>query len=218
MTSFTISMDLPEIMAQRAKESSFPIIKVKLGSPDDEAIVAAIRKATPAKLRLDANAGWSREKALEIIPRLVDYDIEFIEQPLPADDLDGLRWLHGKLKEQKIVMPIFADESVKTAHDVASLAGAVDGVVVKLMKSTGIREAVRCIHTARSLDMQVMMGCMVETSVGVTAAAHLGSLCDYIDLDGPMLINNDPYDGVSYQGANLSVPDRPGLGILRRNG
>lgn len=218
MTSFTISMDSPEIMAQRAKESGFPIIKVKLGSPDDEAIVAAIREATPAKLRLDANAGWSREKALDLIPRLVDYDIEFIEQPLPADDLEGLKWLHGKLKEQKVPMPIFADESVKTSRDVASLAGAVDGVVVKLMKSAGIREAVRCIHTARALEMQVMMGCMVETSVGVTAAAHLGSMCDYIDLDGPMLIKNDPYDGVNFQGAKLTVPDRPGLGILSRNG
>jgi L-Ala-D/L-Glu epimerase len=217
MTSFTIAMDSPELMAQRARESNLPIIKVKLGSPDDDAIVAAIRGATNAKLRLDANAGWSREKAMQIIPRLVDYDIELIEQPLATDDIEGLRWLNRKLKKQNITIPIFADESVKTSHDVAVLAGAVDGVVIKLMKSEGIRESLRAIHTARALDMQVMMGCMVETSVGVTAAAHLGSLCDYIDLDGPILIKNDPYSGVEYVGAKMKLPDLPGLGVILKS-
>jgi L-alanine-DL-glutamate epimerase-like enolase superfamily enzyme len=217
MTSFTIAMDSPELMAQRARESNLPIIKVKLGSPDDETIVAAIRGATNAKIRLDANAGWSREKAMQIIPRLVDYDIEFIEQPLATDDIEGLRWLNRKLKKQNITIPIFADESIKTSHDVAALAGAVDGVVIKLMKSGGIQESLRAIHTARALDMQVMMGCMVETSVGVTAAAHLGSLCDYIDLDGPILINNDPFNGVVFEGAKLLLPDLPGLGVTLKS-
>jgi L-Ala-D/L-Glu epimerase len=213
LTSFTIAMDSPEAMAQRAKESGLPVIKVKLGSPDDEAIVAAIRKATTAKIQLDANAGWTREKALEIIPRLEQYGIELIEQPLATDDIDGMRWLNRKLKKQNVKVPIYADESVKNSRDVAALAGAVDGVVIKLMKAEGIREAMRAIHTARALDMQVMMGCMVETSVGVTAAAHLGALCDYIDLDGPILINNDPYNGIVYEGAKIHLPDRPGLGI-----
>jgi L-alanine-DL-glutamate epimerase-like enolase superfamily enzyme len=216
ITSFTIAMDSPELMAQRAMESGFPIIKLKLGGPDDEAKVAAVRRATNAKLRLDANAGWSREQALQLIPRLRNYDIEFIEQPLAADDIEGLRWLHRKLRSLKIDVPIFADESVKKSHDVAALAGAVDGVVIKLMKSEGLREAMRAIHTAHALDMQVMMGCMVETSVGVTAAAHLGPLCDFIDLDGPLLINNDPYSGVFYQGAKLILSDRPGLGVSRK--
>jgi len=218
MTSFTIAMDSPEVMAQRARESGLPIIKVKLGSPDDEAIVAAIRAATNARLRLDANAGWSREKAIQIIPRLEDYDIELIEQPLATEDIEGLRWLNRKLKKQNIKIPIFADESIRTSHDVAALAGAVDGVVVKLMKSEGIREALRSIHTARALDMQIMMGCMVETSVGVTAAAQLGALCDFIDLDGPILIKNDPFNGVIYQGAKLLLPDLPGLGITYKTG
>jgi L-alanine-DL-glutamate epimerase-like enolase superfamily enzyme len=213
LTSFTIAMDSPEAMAQRAKESGLPVIKVKLGSPDDEAIVAAIRKATTAKIQLDANAGWTREKALEIIPRLEQYGIELIEQPLATDDIDGMRWLNRKLKKQNVKVSIYADESVKNSRDVASLAGAVDGVVIKLMKAEGIREAMRAIHTARALDMQVMMGCMVETSVGVTAAAHLGALCDYIDLDGPILINNDPYNGIVYEGAKIHLSDRPGLGI-----
>jgi L-alanine-DL-glutamate epimerase-like enolase superfamily enzyme len=216
LTSFTIAMDTPAVMAQRARESGFPIIKIKLGGSDDEAIVAAIRRATNARLRLDANAGWSREQALQLIPRLGKYGIEFIEQPLAADDIEGLRWLRRKLRSQKIDIPIFADESVKTSHDVAALAGAVDGVVIKLMKSEGLREAMRAIHTARALDMQVMMGCMVETSVGVTAAAHLGSLCDYVDLDGPILIKNDPYEGVIYQGAKLILSDRPGLGVIKK--
>jgi L-alanine-DL-glutamate epimerase-like enolase superfamily enzyme len=216
LTSFTIAMDAPDVMAQRAKDSGFPVIKIKLGSSDDEAIVAAIRRETNASIRLDANAGWSREKALKLIPRLVDYGIEFIEQPLAIEDIEGLRWLHRKLRSQKVDIPIFADESVKTSHDVAALAGAVDGVVVKLMKSEGIREAMRAIHTARALDMRVMMGCMIETSVGVTAAAHLGSLCDYIDLDGPILINNDPYEGVIYHGAKLILSNRPGLGVIKK--
>ena len=210
LTSFTIAMDEPAKMAERAAESRLPIIKIKLGSPDDEAIVAAIRQVTSARLRLDANAGWTREQAITLIPRLAQYGIEFVEQPLPKGDIEGLRWLGS----QKLGAPIFADESVKTARDVAALAGAVDGVVIKLMKTGGLREARRAIAVARSLDMQVMLGCMIESSVAVTAAAHLAPLCDYVDLDGPLLIKNDPYDGVTYDGAQLRLPDRPGIGVI----
>jgi L-alanine-DL-glutamate epimerase-like enolase superfamily enzyme len=213
-TSFTIAMDEPEVMARRAAESGYPILKVKLGSADDEAIVAAIRKACPARLRVDANAGWSREQAADLIPRLAQYDLEFIEQPLKAGDIEGLRWLKQRLKG--VEMPIFVDENVKTAKDVAAHAGIVEGVVIKLMKTGGIREAMRAIHTARAHEMQIMLSCMVETSVGVTAAAHLAPLCDYADLDGPLLIKNDPYRGVQYQGARLSLPDLPGLGVSGR--
>lgn len=215
-TSFTIAMDKPEIMAQRASESGYPIIKVKLGgSADDVAIVAAIRNATSARLRVDANAGWTRDLALELIPRLADYDLEFVEQPLAADDLDGYSWLKENLRIQKIRLPIFADESVQTSKDIARMAGAVDGVVVKLMKTEGLREAIRAIHTARAHDMQIMLSCMVETSVGVTAAAHLAPLCDFIDLDGPLLIKNDPYRGLGYIGASITLPDSPGIGLER---
>ena len=198
------------MMAERAHASNMPIIKIKVGSSDDEAIVSAIRSACPAKLRVDANAGWNREQATRLIPRLAQYDLEFIEQPLPVGDIEGLR----QLRAQKLGLPIFADESIRSARDVAAHAGAVDGVVIKLMKSCGIREALRAIHTAHALDMQVMLGCMVETSIGVTAAAQIASLCEYADLDGPLLIQNDPYQGVTYQGANLIIPDRPGLGVL----
>ena len=210
LTSFTIAMDEPALMAQRARESGLPIIKVKVGGPNDEAMVAAIRNATNAKLRVDANAGWTREQAAAMIPRLAQYDLEFIEQPLPVGDIEGLRWLRA----QKFGLPIFADEPVKTARDVAAHAGAVDGVVVKLMKTGGIREALRAIHTARALDMQVMLSCMVESSVGVTAAAHLAPLCDFADLDGPLLIRNDRFKGVHYDGARMVLPEGAGLGVV----
>ena len=215
LTSFTIGMDEPEVMAEQAKASGHPILKVKLGSEKDEQIFAAIRQVTDARLRADANAGWSREKALEMIPRLIDYDLEFIEQPLAVDDVEGFFWLKEKLRQQKVTIPVFADETAKTSHDVAKLAGAIDGVVVKTMKSEGIREALRMIHTARAHDMQIMLSCMVESSVGVTAAAHLAPLCDYADLDGPLLIRNDPYHGLKYEGAKFSLPNAPGLGVER---
>lgn len=215
LTSFTIAMSEPEEMAEQAKTSGYPIIKVKLGSENDEAIVSAIRNVTEAKLFVDVNAGWSREQALETIPRLVEYDLELIEQPLPVEDVEGYFWLKEKLRSWKINIPIFADESVKTSHDLPKLAGAIDGVVVKTMKSEGLREALRMIHTARAHDMQIMLSCMVESSVGVTAAAHLAPLCDYVDLDGPLLISNDRYRGLEYDGAKISLPDGPGLGLRR---
>jgi L-alanine-DL-glutamate epimerase-like enolase superfamily enzyme len=215
LTSFTIGMDEPEVMAEQVKASNYPIIKIKLGSEKDEAIVAAIRKATNAKLMVDANAGWTREHALQMIPRLIDYDLELIEQPLAVDDVEGYFWLKEKLRAQKVNIPIFADETAKTSHDVVKLAGAIDGVVVKTMKSEGIREALRMIHTARAHDMQIMLGCFIESSVGATAAAHLAPLCDYADLDGPLLIKNDPYRGLKYDGAKFTLPDGPGLGLVK---
>lgn len=208
-TSFTIAIDDPELMAERARQSAWPVIKIKLGGENDEAIVAAIRRASSARLRVDANAGWSREQAAALIPHLAAYGLELVEQPLPVGDIDGLRWM----RSLNLGLPIFADESIKSARDVAAHAGAVDGVVIKLMKTGGIREALRAIHTARSLDMQVMLSCMVESSVGVSAAAHLAPLCDFVDLDGPLLIKNDPYRGIHYQGAKICLPELPGLGV-----
>jgi L-Ala-D/L-Glu epimerase len=215
-TSFTIGIDEPEIMAERAKTCGFDLIKIKLGSPDDLAIVKAIRNATDARLLVDANAGWTRQQAADLIPQLAEFDLVLVEQPLPKGDIDGFRELRQKMKSSGVRVPIFADESVKTAREVAAHAGAVDGVVIKLMKTGGLREAIRAIHTARALDMMIMIGCMVETSIGVTAAAHLAPLCDLADLDGPLLIRNDPYSGVEYDGSRLLLPDRPGLGVTKR--
>jgi len=216
-TSFTIAIDTPEVMAERAVASGFPILKIKLGSPDDEAIIAAVRRACDedgrhVRLCADANAGWTVEQALDLIPRLAKYDLEMIEQPLPADDIEGLRRLHA----QNFGLPIYADESARTSQEVAALAGVVDGIVVKLMKTGGLREALRTIHTARAHGMGLMLSCMVESSVGVSAAAHLAPLCDFADLDGPLLVRNDPYLGVQYAGARLLLPDRPGLGLQPR--
>ncbi len=218
LTSFTIGIDEPHVMAQQASEAGHPVLKIKLGGEEDEARVKAIRAATSARLRVDANAGWSREQALRLIPRLAEYDLELIEQPLAVDDVEGYFWLKQRLRALRVNVPIFADETAKNAHDVAKLAGAVDGVVVKTMKSEGIREALRMIHAARAHDMQVMVSCMVESSVGVTAAAHLAPLCDYADLDGPLLVKNDPYRGLKYDGAKMILPEGAGLGVERRAG
>ena len=211
-TSFTVAMDEPAAMAERARESGFPIIKIKLGSGDDEAdeaTVRAIREATAARLTADANAGWTFEQAARLIPRLAQYGLEFIEQPLAVGDVEGLR----RLRALRLGVPIFADENVRTTRDVAAHAGAVDGVVIKLAKTGGIREAVRAIAAARDLGMQVMMGCTIESAVAITAAAHLAPLCDYADLDAPLLTANDPFVGLRYDGARLILPDGPGLGV-----
>jgi L-alanine-DL-glutamate epimerase-like enolase superfamily enzyme len=212
LTSFTIALDTPEAMARRAAATRMPILKIKLGGPDDEQVLAAVRGASPARLRVDANAGWTRAQAAERIARLARLDLELVEQPLAVGDIEGLRWL----RDQQLGVPIFADESIRTAQDVAAHAGAVDGVVIKLAKSGGICEAVRAIATARDLGLQVMIGCMIESSVGVTAAAHLAPLCDLADLDGPLLVSNDPYVGVAYEGARLVLPEAPGLGVKPR--
>jgi L-alanine-DL-glutamate epimerase-like enolase superfamily enzyme len=216
LTSFTIAMDAPAVMAQQARQSGYPLLKIKLGSPDDESIIAAIRQATGARLRVDANAGWTPQQALELIPRLARYDLELVEQPLPAADHAGLRWLRQELRQRGVALPIYADESAQTSSDVAALAGAIDGVVVKLMKTGGLREALCTIHTARAHGLGVMLSCMVESSLNVTAAAHLASLCDYVDLDGPLLIANDPFTGLAYDGARLTLPSTPGLGVRLR--
>ncbi len=207
-TSFTIAIDRPEVMAARARESGWPILKVKVGAGNDVASVRAIRGATNARLRLDANEGWTREQALSLIPQLAEYDIEFIEQPLAREDWEGLRWLKARVS-----VPIFADESAQTERDLPKLAGAIDGVVVKLMKTGGLRGALKTIAVARALDLKVMLSCMVESSVGVTAAAHIAPLADTVDLDGPLLIANDPFVGLRYEGARILLPDAPGLGL-----
>jgi len=213
LTSYTISIDEPAVMADRARESGMSLLKIKVGTGKDLEAVRAIREATSARLRVDANAGWNREQAVQLIPPLAELGVEFIEQPLAMGDIEGLRWLHA----QRLGLPIFADENVKTAQDVAAHAGAVDGVVIKLAKTGGIREALRAIHTARALGLQVMIGCMVETSLAVAAGAHLAPLCDYADLDSPLLVANDPFEGLVYDGARPVLTDRPGLGINRKS-
>ncbi|TDA67923.1 MAG: dipeptide epimerase [Chloroflexi bacterium] len=215
-TSFTIAIDTPEAMARMAAENRhMPIIKVKLGSDDDESRLKAIRAARPdARLRVDANAGWSLQEAIYQVQALESYDLEMIEQPLPKDQIEAM----GEVQTHTH-LPLVADESVQTLQDVERLAAAgVRGINLKLMKVGGLTPGLRILKRARELGLQVMLGCMVETSLGTTAMAHLAGLADWLDLDAPLLVSNDPFDGVTYSPTlDLSIPDRPGIGVQLKN-
>lgn len=213
MTSFTIGIDEPDIIRQKVREAAgFPILKVKLGTGDDLTIIRTIREETDATLRVDANAGWTEAQAIATINALANFNVEFVEQPLPPDDRDGLRRVR-----ERVSLPIIVDEHVMTASDIPRYAGCADGINIKLMKCGGLREALRMIHVARAHGLRVMLGCMIETSVAITAAAHLAPLADYADLDGHLLITNDPYRGVSVDRGRLILPDGPGLGVEERD-
>ena len=212
-TSFTIGIDAPEAISRKVEEAElYPVLKVKLGTDDDRAIMGAIRKATKKPLRVDANEGWkNKETALENIKWLEQEGVEFIEQPLPAADLDGTAWLR-----ERINVPLIADEACRRLFDVPRLQQAYDGINIKLMKCTGLHEAAKMIYTAKACGMRVMLGCMIETSVGITAAAQLTPLVDYADLDGNILISDDPFVGVKVLDGKLELPDRPGIGIFEK--
>jgi L-alanine-DL-glutamate epimerase-like enolase superfamily enzyme len=188
------------------------VIKIKLGSDDDEARVAAIRRARPdATLYIDANAAWTAEEAIAQIRRIAAYDLALIEQPTAKDDIEGM----GQV-QAAVDVPVVADESLQTLADVDRLAAAgVRGINLKLMKVGGVGPGLAIIHRARELGLQVMLGCMVETSLGVTAMAHLSGLADWLDLDAPLLIRNDPFSGLQYDDqAQIHLPSRPGIGVL----
>ena len=214
-TSFTLGLGpVAEVEAKaRAAAARFSILKLKLDADEAGclALVRAVRAAVDSRLVADANCAWTVEQALRLIPALADLGLEWIEQPLAEDDLEGLERLH-----QASTLPIFADEPVRTARDIARLAGRVDGVNIKVMKAGGLREAQRMIAVARAHDMQVMLGCMIETSLGITAAAHLAPLVDWADLDGNLTLTNDPFVGVGVEGGELTLPDGPGLGVVPR--
>jgi L-alanine-DL-glutamate epimerase-like enolase superfamily enzyme len=213
-TSFTIALTAPDELPARVREAAqYPILKIKLGGTHDLATVQTIREHAPStRIRVDANAGWTAEQALDLVPQLAELGVELIEQPLAVGDHEGL----ARLKRARLGVPIVADESVRTAADIVALAAVIDGVNIKLMKTGGIAGALEAIHVARSCGLKIMLGCMIETSLGVTAAAHLAPLADSVDLDGPLLIGNDPFEGVQFEGANLRLPDGPGLGAVPR--
>ena len=212
VTSFTIGIDEPEAIRRKVRAAAgYPALKVKLGSANDLEIMRTIRGETDARIRIDANAGWTVDQAVEMVDRLSDYDVELVEQPLSPGSPEEWRRVR-----EAASMPIFADESVLVSQDVPAMAGLVDGVNVKLMKSGGIREALRLIHTARAHRMGVMIGCMIETSVAITAAAHLSPLADYADLDGNLLISNDPFSGATVRQGRLILPEGPGIGVTPR--
>ena len=211
-TSFTLGIDTPDNMRQKALLArDYPIFKVKVGTKHDLDNLKAIREVSSATIRVDANTAWTPKEAIKMINALAPYDIEFVEQPIAPHDLAGL-----KLIRENVSVPIIADESCVTVHDIPRLAGCVDGVNLKLMKSNGITNVLKMIHVARAHSLRIMLGCMIESSLAITAAAHLTPLVDYADLDGHLLIDNDPYKGVKVVNGKLVLPDRPGLGVEKQ--
>ncbi len=208
-TSFTIGLDTPINMAKKALVArDYPILKIKVGTKHDLDIIKAIRDVTDATIRVDANTGWTPKEAIKNIAAFAPYNIEFVEQPVPAHDLAGL-----KLIRDNVPLPIIADESCVTVEDIPRVAECVDGINIKLMKCGGISHALKMIHVARAHNLRIMIGCMIESSLAITAAAHLTPLVDYADLDGNLLIDNDPYTGVTVEKGKLVLPDGPGLGV-----
>ena len=212
-TSYTIGIDNKEIIKTKIDEASdFKYLKIKLGTEHDKELIETIRSATNKPLYVDVNQGWKdKHKALEMIKWLVEKDVILIEQPLPKENIDDIAWLN-----EKSPLPIIADESVKRLKDIDKVKGIYSGINIKLMKATGLREALLMINKARDYGLKIMLGCMTETSCAVSAAAHLSSLADWIDLDGPLLISNDLFDGISYINGEIKLGKLPGIGLIKK--
>jgi L-alanine-DL-glutamate epimerase-like enolase superfamily enzyme len=214
LSSFTIAIAASEreLREKVQQADEYPVLKIKLGTDHDEDIVRTVRAAAPGKiLRVDANAAWTAKHALRMIDVLVECGVEYVEQPLPAHDLEGTRFVRDRS-----ALPVICDESCVTATDIPKLVGVADGINLKLSKCGGLREALKMIATARAHGMLVMAGCMIETSLGITAAAHLAPLLDYADFDGAALLSDDPFVGATIAGGHIRIPDEPGLGVRRR--
>lgn len=211
-STFTIGLDAPDRIKAKVKEADqFPILKVKLGTDRDLEILQAIRDATDKELRVDANCGWTVKRALRMLPILDEFGVTVLEQPLPPHDHDGLAAVTAQAD-----IPVIADESCLTTVDIPPLVGKVDGINIKLAKCGGLREALRMIAVARAHGLMVMVGCMIETSLGITAAAHFTPLADIVDLDGAALLADDPFVGARIDGGQVTLPSEPGLGVRRR--
>jgi|SRR5690606_31712835 len=213
LSSFTLGIDEPEVMRAKLREAAdYPILKIKVGTPRDEEVLALIRDEAPnARVRVDANTAWTVKEALAKLPLLEAYDVELVEQPLAPDDLEGLQLLRARSP-----LPIIADESCRTAADIPRLVGRVDGINIKLAKCGSLREALRMIAAARAHRMQVMLGCMVESTLGIAAALQLAPLVDYVDLDGAALLANDPFRGPGLEpDGRMRFNTEPGLGVAR---
>ncbi len=212
-TSFTIGIDTPVEMAKKALlAQEYPILKIKVGTKHDVEILKAIRNVSSAVIRVDANAAWTPKEAIKNINALTPYAIEFVEQPVAAHDLAGL-----KLVRDNVSLPIIADESCVTIEDIPRLSECVDGINFKLMKNGGINNVLKMIHVARAYNLRTMLGCMIESSLAITAAAHLTPLVDYADLDGHLLISDDPFVGVTVEHGKLILSNKPGLGVSVRS-
>ncbi|MEO6905381.1 MAG: dipeptide epimerase [Ginsengibacter sp.] len=208
LTDITIGIDSIENMVSKMKETPWPIYKIKLGTPDDVHIIQELRKQTEAVFRIDANAAWKADDALEKIKVFKDLNVEFIEQPLAKDDWEGMKFLY-----EHSPLPLIADESCVSEYDVEKCKGHFHGINIKLTKCSGITPALRMIEKARGLDMKVMVGCMNESSIGTGAIAQLLPLLDYVDMDGPLLLASDAAEGVKYDYGKIIYSDGFGLGV-----
>jgi len=208
-TVMSIGLDEPDVMLAKAREASgFRTLKIKLDSDTDLEIVRDIKESTGAAITVDANCAWSPVEAIEKIKVLTDIGVEFVEQPVGAGDIDGLR-----LVRRHADVPIFADESCPTSADIRQVVDAVDGIVIKLMKCGGLVEAVRMARMARDKGLSTMVGCMMESSLAITAAAHIAPLMDWADLDSGLLLADDPFVGVGIDQGRMDLPTAPGLGV-----
>jgi L-alanine-DL-glutamate epimerase-like enolase superfamily enzyme len=212
MSTFTIGLDTPEKLRAKVLEAAqYPILKIKLGTDRDVEVLRTVRDTTDKELRVDANCGWTVKRAIAMLPVLNEFGVTVLEQPLPPHELDGLAQI-----TRRASIPVIADESCETAVDIPRLVGKVDGINIKLAKCGSLREALRMIAVARAHGLMVMVGCMIESSLGITAAAHFTPLVDLVDLDGAALLANDPFQGASIDGGKVTLPEGPGLGVRQR--
>lgn len=211
-TSFTIGIDRPEQMLAKMEAFSWPVYKVKLGTAHDLAIIETLRKHTQAIFRVDANAAWTKEEALEKITALKNLGVELVEQPLAKDDWAGMEWLAGRSP-----LPLVADEACVGEGDIARCKDFFQGVNIKLTKCSGITPAIRMIREAGQLGLKVMLGCMNESTIGSAALAHLAPYAHWLDADGPLLLSEDVGSGLTYEAGRIGISDAPGLGVLWHN-
>jgi len=214
LTSFTIGLDTPEVIKQKVAEAEpYKILKVKLGRDNDREMVEVIRSITDKPLCVDVNQGWkARSYALEMAGWLKEKGVIFLEQPMPKEMKDDIAWL-----TQKSPLPIVGDEAIQNVADLLSNRDVYSGINIKLMKCGGLNSAMKMINMARAFNMKVMIGCMTETSCAVTAAAQLSPLVDWCDLDGNLLISNDPFDGLRIVDGQVTLPGKPGIGVVKKS-
>jgi L-alanine-DL-glutamate epimerase-like enolase superfamily enzyme len=211
-STFTIGLDTVEKMQGKVKEAEqYPILKIKLGTDHDLQILQGLREVTKKELRVDANCGWTVKQTVQMLPILEEFGVTVLEQPLDPRDLEGL-----SVVRKQSSLPLIADESCLVASDIPRLAGKVDGINIKLAKCGSLREALRMIHVARAHGMMVMVGCMIESSLAISAAAHFTPLVDIVDLDGAALLAEDPFIGATITGGQVTLPEGPGLGVRKR--
>lgn len=212
-TTFTIGIDTADVVRQKTREcaNKFNILKVKLGRDNDKEMIETIRSVTQLPIAVDVNQGWKdRQMALDMIFWLKEHGIVMVEQPMPKDQKDDIAWI-----TERSPLPIFADEAIQRLKDIKSVEGAYSGINIKLMKCTGMREAWKMLNYARAIGMKVMVGCMTETSCAVSAAAQLSPAVDFADLDGNLLISNDRFKGMEVVKGKITLPDRPGIGVVK---